>query len=61
MDDWGVGSYEATASELAPVSDVAETTGDWEPLREAAITALHEGGIGNGATSPYMLAVLDRC
>lgn len=23
MDDWGVGSYEATAAELAPVSDVA--------------------------------------
>jgi SAM-dependent methyltransferase len=38
-----------------------ELTGDWEPLREAALAALREGGIGHGATSPYLLAVLDRC
>jgi len=39
--------------ELAPA-------GEWEPLREASIAALREGGIGTGATSTYLLAVLDR-
>ncbi len=32
----------------------------WETLREAAIAALRDGGIGAGATSPYLLAVLGR-
>lgn len=37
-----------------------EPAGEWEPLREAAIEALRTGGIGDGATSPYLLAVLTR-
>ena len=37
-----------------------EPAGEWEPLREAAIAALREGAIGEGATSPYLLAVLER-
>jgi SAM-dependent methyltransferase len=37
-----------------------EPAGEWQCLREAAITALREGGIATGATSPYLLAVLDR-
>jgi SAM-dependent methyltransferase len=37
-----------------------EPIGEWEPLREAVIAALREGAIGEGATSPYLLAVLDR-
>ena len=37
-----------------------EPAGEWEPLREAAIEALRDGGIGDGATSPYLLAVLTR-
>jgi len=32
----------------------------WEPLRDAVIEALRDGGIGQGATSPYLLAVLER-
>lgn len=34
--------------------------GEWDPLREASIAALRDGGIGAGATSPYLLAVLAR-
>jgi SAM-dependent methyltransferase len=37
-----------------------EPVGEWDDLREAAIAALREGAIGTGATSPYLLAVLDR-
>lgn len=37
-----------------------EPAGAWEPMREAAIDALRDGGIGQGATSPYLLAVLTR-
>jgi SAM-dependent methyltransferase len=37
-----------------------EPVGAWEPLREAAIAALREGAMGEGATSPYLLAVLER-
>jgi ubiquinone/menaquinone biosynthesis C-methylase UbiE len=37
-----------------------EPAGEWEPLREAVIAALREGAIGAGATSPYLLAVLQR-
>jgi SAM-dependent methyltransferase len=37
-----------------------EPAGEWEPLREAVIAALRDGGIGAGATSPYLLAVLER-
>jgi SAM-dependent methyltransferase len=37
-----------------------EPVGEWEPLREAVIAALRAGAIGEGATSPYLLAVLDR-
>ena len=37
-----------------------EPAGEWEPLRAAAIEALRDGGIGDGATSPYLLAVLQR-
>lgn len=37
-----------------------EPAGTWEPLREAAIEALRAGKIGDGATSPYFLAVLTR-
>ena len=32
----------------------------WEPMREEAIAALRADGIGDGATSPYLLAVLTR-
>jgi len=34
--------------------------GDWERLRGAAIEALRAGGIGDGAASPYLLALLTR-
>ncbi|MGI8731056.1 MAG: hypothetical protein ACR2LK_13925 [Solirubrobacteraceae bacterium] len=37
-----------------------EPAGEWETLREAVIAALHEGGIEDGAASPYLLAVLTR-
>lgn len=37
-----------------------EPVGEWAPLREAAIAALREGAMGEGATSPYLLAVLRR-
>jgi SAM-dependent methyltransferase len=37
-----------------------EPAGEWEALRTAAIAALRDGGIGDGATSPYLLAVLQR-
>jgi SAM-dependent methyltransferase len=37
-----------------------EPAAEWEPLRDAAIAALREGAIGEGATSPYLLAVLTR-
>lgn len=37
-----------------------EPAGLWEPLRDDVIAALREGGIGAGATSPYLLALLDR-
>lgn len=37
-----------------------EPAGAWEPMRAEAIAALREGGIGEGATSPYLLAVLTR-
>jgi SAM-dependent methyltransferase len=37
-----------------------EPAGEWEPLREASIEALREGAIGEGAPSPYLLAVLTR-
>jgi SAM-dependent methyltransferase len=37
-----------------------EPAGAWPPLREATIAALREGGVGAGATSPYLLAVLRR-
>jgi SAM-dependent methyltransferase len=37
-----------------------EPAGEWERLRHAVIAALREGGIGAGATSPYLLAVLQR-
>jgi SAM-dependent methyltransferase len=37
-----------------------EPAGEWEPLRDAVIAVLREGGMGSGATSPYLLAVLDR-
>ena len=35
-----------------------EPAGEWAPLREAAIEALRDGGMGAGAPSPYLLAVL---
>ncbi len=37
-----------------------EPTGVWPELRRDGIAALREGGIEDGATSPYLLAVLDR-
>jgi SAM-dependent methyltransferase len=37
-----------------------EPAGEWEALREVAIAALRDGGIGEGETSPYLLAVLTR-
>jgi len=37
-----------------------EPAGEWEPLRDAVVAALREGGMGDGATSPYLLAVLRR-
>ena len=37
-----------------------EPAGEWDPLREAAAEALREGGIDEGATSPYLLAILTR-
>jgi len=37
-----------------------EPLGEWEPLREAAIAALRDGGVGGGAASPYLLTVLQR-
>ncbi len=37
-----------------------EAADAWEPLREAVIAALRDGGIGAGATSPYLLTVLQR-
>lgn len=37
-----------------------EPAAEWEPLRDAAIAALRDGGIGAGATSPYLLATLER-
>jgi SAM-dependent methyltransferase len=37
-----------------------EPAGRWPELRTAVIAALRDGGIGDGATSPYLLAVLDR-
>ncbi len=37
-----------------------EPAGEWEALRTAAIAALRDGGMGDGATSPYLLAVLQR-
>ncbi len=37
-----------------------EPAGGWEPMREEAIAALRADGIGEGATSPYLLAVLTR-
>ena len=33
-----------------------EPAGHWAPLREAAIEALRDGGMGAGAPSPYLLA-----
>jgi SAM-dependent methyltransferase len=35
-----------------------EPAGEWPRLREATIAALHDSGFGAGATSPYLLAVL---
>lgn len=32
----------------------------WDQLRETSIAALAQGGLGAGATSPYLLAVLER-
>lgn len=37
-----------------------EPAGKWEPLRDDVIAALRAGGIGEGATSPYLLAVLNH-
>jgi ubiquinone/menaquinone biosynthesis C-methylase UbiE len=37
-----------------------EPAGEWEALREGSIAALRDGGIGQGAGSPYLLAVLTR-
>lgn len=37
-----------------------EPRGEWESLRVAVIEALVEGGIGRGASSPYLLATLRR-
>jgi SAM-dependent methyltransferase len=34
--------------------------GEWSELSAAVVAALRDGGIGDGATSPYLLAVLDR-
>jgi hypothetical protein len=40
--------------------EVLEPAGEWDRLREASLAALREGGLGSGATSPYLLAVLER-
>jgi hypothetical protein len=37
-----------------------EPAGEWDDLREVAIAALRESAMGTGATSPYLLTVLDR-
>jgi len=37
-----------------------EPAGEWDRLREDSLAALREGGMGVGATSPYLLAVLER-
>ena len=37
-----------------------EPAGAWDRLREGSIAALREGAIGDGAPSPYLLAVLER-
>lgn len=37
-----------------------EPAGEWDRLRAASIAALREGAMGAGATSPYLLAVLER-
>lgn len=39
---------------------ILEPAGGWGRLREDAIEALRDGGIGRGATSPYLLTVLRR-
>jgi SAM-dependent methyltransferase len=38
-----------------------EPAGSWPRLRGDVIAALRDGGIGSGATSPYLLARLERC
>ncbi len=40
--------------------DLLEPVGEWAPLKQAAIEALRDGRIGQGATSPYLLAMLQR-
>jgi SAM-dependent methyltransferase len=37
-----------------------EPAGEWSELSAAVVAALNDGGIADGATSPYLLAVLDR-
>jgi ubiquinone/menaquinone biosynthesis C-methylase UbiE len=37
-----------------------EPTGEWDAFRAGSIAALRDGGMGRGATSPYLLAVLTR-
>lgn len=37
-----------------------EPAGEWDRLREDSLAALRAGGMGAGATSPYLLAFLER-
>ncbi|MGI8801584.1 MAG: class I SAM-dependent methyltransferase [Solirubrobacteraceae bacterium] len=39
---------------------VLEPAGEWNALREACLATMREAGVGAGATSPYLLAVLER-
>jgi SAM-dependent methyltransferase len=40
--------------------ELLEPAGEWDRLREASIAALHEGRSDGAATSPYLLAILER-
>ena len=55
-----MGPLGATAPGLIGARKQLEPAGRWEPLRDDVIAALRDGGVGAGATIPYLLAVLNR-